>query len=211
MKNKVKIVSPVLFCFRILLIVLFIIPFNSCSSDLSRGQAAKRIKQLYPKIITKEFKLHQSVSSMWIILRNGRLPQNYQKEMEEIESLLNAMKKDGLIDFKKNQKRREVYLLSRMPNVSISYDIQPTKKLERFIRKRDKRVLQIEVAKVLFDKITGITKDGNVGRVAEYKTRTKANDVAKYFKLSDYEKNPQKHSVRFRKYDDGWRLVVSRY
>lgn len=194
----------------IFLSFISIIGISSCSSDLSRGQAAKKIKQLYPKIIAKEFKLHQSVSSLWIILRNGRLPKNYQRKMEEIESLLNTMKNDGLIDFKKNQKRRERYLMSRMPNVSISYDIEITKKFEHFIWKKDKSIFKIEVAKVLFDNITGITKDGNVSRVVEYKTRTKTNDVAKYFKLSDYEKNPQQHSVSFRKYDDGWRLV-SRY
>lgn len=104
------------------------------------------------------------------------------------------------------------------------YRIHPTDKIQPFIVFKDRSGIHVVVGKREFDEVTGITKEGPDLCDVYYTTKVTLNELAPYllssggivsgpvFKFDptlisrDPDVTSLKHSVYFRRFDDGWRI-----
>ena len=85
---------------------------------------------------------------------------------------------------------------------------QSTEKAKPFVISEDEGSLELMTARILPQKIDGITKmpmDENA-RVVEFTTIVEGNALVDFIPLSPEKTQAQVRHAIFRKYDDGWRL-----
>jgi hypothetical protein len=169
------------------------------SKDLTRGKAESLLRN-YHKIIEKPISDKTKIK----LTTSARFYPHEEKvswvDTEQI-NFLGRLQKAGYVALRYS-KFDNGYLVDHY------FDVTCTPKLLPYVISQNNGIIELKVADVVFDKITGITKapmDEN-GRIVEFTTKTLTNPLCDIFTLSDFERQPRKIEAYFRQYDDGWRL-----
>ncbi|MBM4139881.1 MAG: hypothetical protein FJ242_00075 [Nitrospira sp.] len=177
---------------------LIFITLSSCSKDLSRSAAEKKLKTLEPQLITRQIK-SQYGPGIRLFESQIKDPNTFR----QYEDLLDKLQAGGWIKYKR--KTDSVQFFSQML-YGLWYDVHFTDKLKQFIVKRNQSGVEVLVAKREFDKVTGIAKhDPNTCEV-EFMSKVTPTKLTSVFPLEKHEAEPQKHTRVFKLFDDGWRM-----
>jgi hypothetical protein len=182
----------------ILLSLIFCVSLSSCSKDLSRGAAEKKLKTLNPQLITRHIDSRYG-PGIRIFEYQIKDPNTFKK----YEDLLNQLQSGGWITYEK--KTDSVQFFSQMM-YGLWYDVHFTDKLKPFIVEKNQSGLQVVVAKREFDKVTGIVKQDPTTCEVEFMSKVTPNELTSVFPLEKHETEPGKHTCIFRLFDDGWRM-----
>jgi len=189
------IISSALLVFSSLILC---ITLTSCSKDLSRGAAAKKLKTLKPALITRHINSRYG-PGIRIFESQIRDPNTFK----QYEEPLNKLKAGGWITYEK--RTDSVQFFSQMM-YGLWYDVHFTDKLKPFIVERNQSGLDVLVAKREFDKVTGIVKhDPNTCEV-EFMTKVTPTELSSVYELERHEAEPRKYTRTFKLFDDGWRM-----
>ncbi len=170
----------------------------ACSrNDLSRSKA-KSILEKYPGAITFNIEKKFAVKFVSPPMFEEKQPRVREGGSQKEKQMLISLQKAGYITIKETTKK--------WPGPAGFYTyywiISGTEKLKPYIVKDIHGIIEVKVADVVIDEITGITRDGNIAHI-DYTTRVKPNSLGKIIPV-DLRK--QNRSASFVLYDDGWRL-----
>lgn len=170
----------------------------SCSKDLSRGAAEKKLKTLKPQLITRHINSRYG-PGIRIFESQFKDPNTYR----QYEEPLNKLRAGGWITYDK--KTDAVQFFSQMM-YGLWYDVHFTDKLKPLIVQQNQSGVEVVVAKREFDKVTGIAKhDPNTCEV-EFMSKVIPTELTSVYPLERHEMEPKKHSRTFKLFDDGWRM-----
>lgn len=211
--NKLQLLYIVIF-------TIFLLP--ACSQDLSRSEAEDLLKNkteetmLYgwlhlsskyipdrkdswnpsitsPNCTQLNFSCLERNKAVW-----SRMDLNSEKEaIEKWES-------EGWVSLEKNGSAIFYGVAGYPQGVRYpQFRVSRTEKLKQHITKYD----TIAIAKITFDKVTGVTMlDNNTAKVT-YITKLEPTEAGKFMiKGIDQNKSIPEESVHLRRYDDGWRI-----
>jgi len=179
------------------LLILIIIPFFiSCSGKLTRSKAKKQIIEVYkyPKPVTREITIYDNTF--------GKSGTVYE---------LKKFKKLGLLDYTDTGNyRRRGSVRATLTEKGKKYYIRDARS-----NSMEKNII-VKVAELHFDKVTGIkfNNEKNTAYV-EYEVRqtniTPFGQVKNILRFKDIEDKVIKKTAYFEKFDDGWRIHKKDY
>lgn len=178
--------------------LILCVTLASCSKDLSRGAAEKKLKTLNPQLITRHIDSRYG-PGIRIFESQIKDPNTFK----QYEDLLNQLQTAGWITYEK--KTDSVQVFSQMM-YGLWYDVHFTDKLKPFIVEENQSGVKVVVAKREIDKVTGIAKHDPTTCEVEFMTKVTPTELTSMFPLENYETKPGKHTRIFKLFDDGWRM-----
>jgi hypothetical protein len=179
------------------------VSYAAGKGSLNREFAKKQIKALYPQAITAEIKKiytpGDSVVSMSYC--DEKLSEYDLKKIKETERYLDKLKEAGYITYEMNEKVKPFF---GCPQYDRWYTVTFTDKIKPYLLNISENKIDVIIAKVDIDKVTGIIKDGSNRSIVEYKTKITPTPLKAYLDNNSYK--PESGRVVFTLYDDGWRL-----
>jgi hypothetical protein len=192
----------------ILMLIVGMCAFTSCSNELSRDASADRIKEKYPSEVTYTFDFgSQTYGSIWL----GWSYQKVMKSISDVESTLDSLQQLGYLTWEKRYQAKSngPYAINLKPDFGkgfYNYVIYPTEKMKPLIKQQRGTQYTVLVGEIVFEGVTGITSRGDDVREVVYSLGYKYNELGQKLLPPNEMKNRSEGKAIFRKYDDGWRI-----
>ena len=214
--NKLQLLYIVIF-------TIFLLP--ACSQDLSRSEAEDLLKNkieevmLYGELkLGKTYRLgtdtdREALDRPAAVLFCGFSDNDCDERkviwsrfnLNSLKEVIETWKAEGWINYEQKGSTRGYSSKSRTSDGKFYpvFHVARTEKLNQYITGDRK----IAIAKIIFDKVTGVTMlDNNTAKVT-YITKLEPTEAGKYIiKGIDQSKSNPEKSIHLRRYDDGWRI-----